>query len=709
MQLSIRGMLIGLFVAAVGGSIILAATGLVSNARLVTVQDYILGDVLPQQAASRTMANVMTEFSERHSALLTAASSEELAAVTPLARLDRAFAEASTRLANHATDAESERLISQVGQSYTALQTADTSLQAIREQDVALGAEMNERVSEMDGLIRQVLVNAENMAGRVNLARVREQRALRQELAQVGGDPRFLDPRLILGLLDGGLDISRISGEVQTVVALLADLGRRLQLVDNADLMVSLRFNQIAQEINRARQALASIAGSSDATADQRELARELEGVVGRLSNVMVVAENSVYALRQQQLGLQEEQQSVMAGVTAASSALRASLESLEQHAVARADQAAGDAQALANAGRTALVVVTLLVIGLLAVFGFRTMQRVLMPLAQMRSQMEGISGEASHTGDLSMRISTGRNDEIGQTATAFNRMMETFQTMMRGIVRAAEELGRSSERLEELSRSSRSVSDRQQGEAEEVAAAVNEMAATVQEVARSTQQAADLASSGMEAAGRGSAVVTETTGAIEAVSGAVARAEQVIGRLKEQSDNVTKVLSVIQAVSEQTNLLALNAAIEAARAGDQGRGFAVVADEVRTLARRTQESASEIEELVVRLQAGADESVAAMRESRQKAEESVSYAGEAGGALDTINQNVSQISDMNTQIASAAEEQSAVAEKINESINHLSDMARQGADSNRQLTEAGDALTRLAQELQQMAGRFRV
>ncbi|MCH8507108.1 MAG: methyl-accepting chemotaxis protein [Ectothiorhodospiraceae bacterium] len=709
MQLSIRGMLIGLVLAAVGGSIILAATGLLSNARLVAVQDYLLGDVLPQQSASRTMSNVMTEIGERHRALLMADSSGALTSVMPLSGLDQAFTQAGERLATHAADAESERLITAVNDSYAALRAADASLQAMREQDVALGAEMTERVREMDQLIRQVLVNAENMAGRVNLARVREQRSLRQQLEQVGGDPRFLDPQVILGMLDGGLDISRISGEVQTVVALLADLGRRLQLVDNADLLVSLRFNEIAQEINRARQALGSIAGSTDANAEQRALAEELSGVVGQLSGLMVTADNSVYALRERQLALHEEQQTVLAGVSAASAELRGNLQALDEHVVASADQAAVDAQAMANAGRTALVVVTLLVIGLLAVFGFRTMQRVLMPLAQMRTQMQSISGEASQTGDLSMRIHTGRNDEIGHTANAFNQMMETFQEMIRGIVRAAEDLGRSSEALEALSRSSRSVSDKQLSEAEEVAAAVNEMAATVQEVARSTQQAADLAANGMEAADRGSNVVTETTGAIEAVSTAVSRAEEVIGRLKEQSDAVTKVLSVIQAVSEQTNLLALNAAIEAARAGDQGRGFAVVADEVRTLALRTQQSAREIEELVDRLQAGADESVSAMQESRQKAEESVSYAGEAGEALQTINHNVSQITDMNTQIASAAEEQSAVAEKINESITHLNDMARETADTNRQLTDAGNDLTRLAHQLQEMAGRFRV
>ena len=200
-----------------------------------------------------------------------------------------------------------------------------------------------------------------------------------------------------------------------------------------------------------------------------------------------------------------------------------------------------------------------------------------------------------------------------------------------------------------------------------------------------------------------------QASNSIDELANEVESAASVIQQLASDSDSIGTVLDVIKGIAEQTNLLALNAAIEAARAGEQGRGFAVVADEVRTLAGRTQESTQEIEAMIDKLQSGAKNAVTAMEAGQEKASIGVAQTKQAGEALAAITRAVTTISDMNTHIASSAEEQSATTEEMNKNIININQLADQTANSAQQSTAASAELSKLATDLQNLVSQFKI
>jgi methyl-accepting chemotaxis protein len=248
-----------------------------------------------------------------------------------------------------------------------------------------------------------------------------------------------------------------------------------------------------------------------------------------------------------------------------------------------------------------------------------------------------------------------------------------------------------------------------QQSETAQVATAMNEMAASVQEVARTAAGAAEAARNADNEAKAGKQVVLDTMGSIDSLAGEVEKAAQTLTSLETDISNIGAIVDVIRGITEQTNLLALNAAIEAARAGEHGRGFAVVADEVRTLAARTQSSTHEIEEMVERLQTGAQEAVSVMNEGRERAQTSVEKAASAGAALDTITGMITTMDEMSAQISSAANEQSSVAEDINRGIVNISQVAERTAEGARESSVAVESLSSISVQLQEAAAKFKV
>lgn len=299
-------------------------------------------------------------------------------------------------------------------------------------------------------------------------------------------------------------------------------------------------------------------------------------------------------------------------------------------------------------------------------------------------------------------------NDALGLIGKSVNNMAKQFKSTISEIINSAVQVANASEELAAISKEAQQETSRQKSETEQVATAMNEMSATSQQVSENSRQAAEAANAADQEATIGMEVVNHAASSINDLASEVERVSTVIQTLQEDSGNIGTVLDVIRDIAEQTNLLALNAAIEAARAGEQGRGFAVVADEVRTLANRTEQSTKEIQDMIQRLQQGAQNAVDVMAGSRKKAEDSVERAVQIQDVLEKIDSQVKHTSNMYSHIATAIEEQSTVAEDMNKNIIRINEISHNSESSSLQITDACSELAKLASGLQTMVGKFK-
>ncbi|WP_039850091.1 methyl-accepting chemotaxis protein [Grimontia indica] len=249
---------------------------------------------------------------------------------------------------------------------------------------------------------------------------------------------------------------------------------------------------------------------------------------------------------------------------------------------------------------------------------------------------------------------------------------------------------------------------ENQNAETEQIAAAINEMSATANDMSGNTQSASDAATEAQDATLTGMETVGQTVDAIQNLAKQLSDASSVISELEEHGKRIGSVSDVIQGIAEQTNLLALNAAIEAARAGEQGRGFAVVADEVRALAQRTQESTSEIQDVISLIQNGTQQAVDAMERGTTLSGECVTSAEKAGDALRRSQELVSDINDRNHQVATAVEEQAAVSNEMNGNIQSVSELSHQSLNIAKETVQEAQGLVEALSAQKQLVGQFR-
>lgn len=328
-----------------------------------------------------------------------------------------------------------------------------------------------------------------------------------------------------------------------------------------------------------------------------------------------------------------------------------------------------------------------------------RNLQQVINPLKDI----------AKGNGDLTIRLQASGRDEIGDLVYWFNSFIEKLHGLIKQVVEVSVPLNLSAEQINQLSAVAHTTLEAQISSVHASQEAIQRLNQSSISIAGTAAEAADKTSSANAEAQEGQNVVGNVVDGIQGLSGNIINANKVIAQLADDADKVKLVLDVIRSIAEQTNLLALNAAIEAARAGEQGRGFAVVADEVRNLASRTQDSTTEIKDILDQLLQGSQTATDTMSGSQEKVEMSVGHAELAGETLRSISHTVENAKEMNELIATQTQDQQQVAQGMVDHINSIFEDTQKTTVTFDELSKLREELNRFATDLQQISQQFKV
>lgn len=327
-------------------------------------------------------------------------------------------------------------------------------------------------------------------------------------------------------------------------------------------------------------------------------------------------------------------------------------------------------------------------------------------PLYATTSAMEEI---AQGDGDLTVRLAVTSKDELAQLATGFNQFAEKVRRIVIEMQQSQTILDSATGEMSVITSRSRELLTQHQHENHQVATAIHEMSATITDVARNAADAAKSVLTVQDRALKGNILVEDNISFINELSDTVHQIVSAMDGLKQEAHEISSILDVIKSIADQTNLLALNAAIEAARAGEHGRGFAVVADEVRTLAMRTQQSTQDIERMILGMQTQVEAAVHTIDLGKKKADSSVQQAKLTAQAFGDISADIDVVADMNTQIASATEQQSVVVDTVHKNIENIREAFDESAQGAQQIETAGQQLQELATDISSTLGQFKV
>ncbi|EOG7752014.1 methyl-accepting chemotaxis protein [Vibrio cholerae] len=327
-------------------------------------------------------------------------------------------------------------------------------------------------------------------------------------------------------------------------------------------------------------------------------------------------------------------------------------------------------------------------------------------PLSRLNTLVANLS---QGNGDLTQRLAVESKDEIGQICNSINLFIEKLQQMFLDVADSSKEIDRAVVHLSNQARSNLNTLNQHTQETEQAITAIEEMSASAGSIAQSADDAALLTERTNRYADESKQTVTEAVNSVNGLVNQVSSMAETITRMSEDTKQINSVLQVIGAIAEQTNLLALNAAIEAARAGEQGRGFAVVADEVRALASRTQQSTSQINDMLATLKTTTENVVKEMDSTRIHCEETAERTDHVMDSLNVVTDSVAEMNNLNTLIATSAMEQRQVTHEVSKNMAAIQEMVRKLNMNAAQVTSVSNELQNTSHALSDVVGRFRV
>ncbi|MGE8503919.1 MAG: methyl-accepting chemotaxis protein [Pseudomonas sp.] len=350
-------------------------------------------------------------------------------------------------------------------------------------------------------------------------------------------------------------------------------------------------------------------------------------------------------------------------------------------------------------------------VIGAFVVLALLAMYLLMCLNASIRISTSNIieAARGLRDGDLRVRMEVSGRDDLAAIAQALNTAVEQMRQSLQGVNQESQQLDGTVQLLGGQARDALDAVEQQQAQMSQIATAATQMAATAQSVAQSCEQAAVEAQQTREVALGSNQRSERTSASMRQLSSRLGDSAEALQQLREQTQQINRVVEVIKGIAEQTNLLALNAAIEAARAGEAGRGFAVVADEVRSLSKRTQDSTQEIAQTVDDLQRVVGQSVTLMESACKQADGDIGSVLAMSDDLQAIVDSVQRVTDRLAQIATAAEQQAATADEVSGNIQQVDQAAGQLLDGAQAVSSAAEQLRRGSEGLAQNTRRFRL